>query len=398
MRSGPPLRRVRVRPGTSPAGSHVGPAGTDRNLELADGLVGLGDDPDPGVPAERRSCSSSTWSGDGAAVAAPKGVSGCRKTSRGFAPPAAAAATRSMPASNSSRSVSAPITIFTQVVAPPASAAARNSAWVVGRHRPAVDAPQLQVHAHEGDGSGQPPHGGHEGSVRLEHDRPAAVGERSDQPFGPGALEERFAAGDADRVVGDLAPQAADGVDHPVDGERAGPDVPVAAAGGHLHPARPGSALERLGLVAVGAADVAAGQSDEHLPFTDECRLALDGGEDLRDEDVVRSGSGPPAGGDRAGSGSPLTPAPGRRSPAAANPRARSTACVARPARAGRHRGSRTRSAAGARRVVPSRTISSLEHPISGVRMAIGSPSTPRRWPVAATPRKASMNSGRQSG
>ena len=81
------------------------------------------------------------------AVAAPKGVIGWRKTSGrrsvpgGMGPTgsprcwSARVATMRIASSNWSASVSAPITIFTQVVAPASSAVRRNCCWVAGATR-----------------------------------------------------------------------------------------------------------------------------------------------------------------------------------------------------------------------------------------------------------------------
>ena len=161
----------------------------------------------------------------------------------------------------------------------------------------------------------------------------------------------------------------------------ASPGVPGCARSG-TGPAQ----IEGLGLVAVGASDVASGQPDEHLPLAHQGRLALDGREDLGGQDVGRRARwpSPQCGIVDAGVGEPARP----QDAGVADPAGRVTALVARP----RHAQGRVELQTQCGRSPPW----SIRSAGSGWRWA--RPSTPRFWPVAATPRKASMNSGRQSG
>ena len=134
--------------------------------------------------------------------------------------PADAAATMAMAASNSSGSVSAPITTLTQVVAPEARASARNVAWVAGATVSPSTLAQLQVHADVGHRRGRAAAAAAR-SVPLVSSmtgQPACGQRAPTRRSTRGALQQRLAAGQADRVVGDLVPQGADRLDHPVDG------------------------------------------------------------------------------------------------------------------------------------------------------------------------------------
>jgi hypothetical protein len=85
-------------------------------------------------------------------------------------------------------------------------------------------------------------------------------------------------------MVGELPPQAINRLDHVIEREGALAVLPVAPARGVLDPTGARTPLQGLGLVAVGAADVATGQSEEDLALAHQSGLALDGREDFGDE------------------------------------------------------------------------------------------------------------------
>ncbi len=157
----------------------------------------------------------------------------------------------------------------------------------LGVHTLAVHARQLDVHADVGEVLGHGFEGGGQSAVGLEHDWPAPAAKLGGQTGGPPPLEERLTAGQAHRVVGELPAQRVGHVRHLRHGKGTAEDQPVAPSRRPLDATGPRSALERLGLVAVGTADVAAGQPHEDLPVADQRPFALDGREDFAHKDVV---------------------------------------------------------------------------------------------------------------
>ena len=141
---------------------------------------------------------------------------------------------------------------------------------------------RLQVHADDVDEVDNLLEVVRKQAIRFQVERQPLAGAQLRQEGAEEArVQQRLAAGEADRVVRDLV-QAMDGVQERLHGDRVRLLLEVPVAGSALEAGRR-VPEERLGTIAPGAAEIAAKGAHEDLAVTDQLRLALDAAEQLDD-------------------------------------------------------------------------------------------------------------------